>query len=740
MDFLADLNQAQREAVTTIEGPVLALAGPGSGKTRALTHRIAYLIATCGVAPWNILAVTFTNKAAREMKTRLEGMLSLNQVGNLGVGTFHSLCARWLRRDIGSLGQYDSNYVIYDTSDQQAVVKRAIRDLDLDDKRWKANTIQYAISKAKNEMLGPDQFPARTYPEEIMARVYERYQQLLVESNALDFDDLLLVTHRLFKKHPLVLESYQQKYQYVMIDEFQDTNMVQYELSTMLAGGHKNIFVVGDLDQGVYSWRGADYRNVLHFREDYPQHKLIRLSQNYRSTEIILNAAKEVIRKNENRIDNNLFTARGAGTKIRVVEAYNEHEEAGFVVDEIQRLEALGEAASGEVAIMYRTNAQSRVLEETFIARGLPYLLVRGTRFYDRKEIKDALSYLRLLHNPEDSVSLNRIINVPARSIGNKTVSDLERWAFDLRLSPWQALQQLVNEEEESDLSQVAGPGRPAPFQARARKALVAFGQMINMLLKAKTKLTLSELFDLMIARTGYKAFVKDNTPEGDERWENLQELRRVADDFRHLEGDEALAQFLEQVALVADVDALGEAGSAPALLTLHTAKGLEFKVVFMVGLEEGIFPHSRSFSDAEEMEEERRLAYVGLTRAKDKLYLTRAFRRSNYGFEEPTIPSRFLKDIPSELIEDSSPRPGRSNFSSRRAAAPVSSRWERASSTPPPVPGSYRAGDQVFHRKFGAGTVIAVEREGSDEFVSVAFPNQGIKKLSAAIAQLEKR
>lgn len=740
MDFLTDLNQAQREAVTTIEGPVLALAGPGSGKTRALTHRIAYLIATCGVAPWNILAVTFTNKAAREMKTRLEGMLSLNQVGNLGVGTFHSLCARWLRRDIGALGQYDSNYVIYDTSDQQAVVKRAIRDLDLDDKRWKANTIQYAISKAKNEMLGPDQFPARTYPEEIMARVYERYQQLLVESNALDFDDLLLVTHRLFKKHPLVLESYQQKYQYIMIDEFQDTNMVQYELSTMLAGGHKNIFVVGDLDQGVYSWRGADYRNVLHFREDYPQHKLIRLSQNYRSTEIILNAAKEVIRKNENRIDNNLFTARGAGTKIRVVEAYNEQEEASFVVDEIQRLETLGEAASGEVAIMYRTNAQSRVLEETFIARGLPYLLVRGTRFYDRKEIKDALSYLRLLHNPEDSVSLNRIINVPARSIGNKTVSDLERWAFDLRISPWQAIQQLVSEEEESDLSQVAVPGRPAPFQARARKALVAFGQMINMLLKAKAKLTLSELFDLMIARTGYKAFVKDNTPEGDERWENLQELRRVADDFRHLEGDEALAQFLEQVALVADVDALGEAGSAPALLTLHTAKGLEFKVVFMVGLEEGIFPHSRSFSDAEEMEEERRLAYVGLTRAKDRLYLTRAFRRSNYGFEESTIPSRFLKDIPGELIEDSSPRPGRSNFSSRRTAAPVSSRWERASSTPPPVSGSYRAGDQVFHRKFGAGTVIAVEREGSDEFVSVAFPNQGIKKLSAAIAQLEKR
>jgi DNA helicase-2/ATP-dependent DNA helicase PcrA len=481
---------------------------------------------------------------------------------------------------------------------------------------------------------------------------------------------------------------------------------------------------------------------VLHFREDYPQHKLIRLSQNYRSTETILNAAKKVISKNENRIDNDLFTQRGVGPKIKMVEAYNEQEEAGFVVDEIQRLELQSDISFGEMAVMYRTNAQSRVLEEAFIARGLPYILVRGTRFYDRKEIKDALSYLRLLHNPADSVSLNRIINVPARSIGNKTISDLERWAFDLGVTPWQAIERLVAQEEEAELSQAKSlKTEPAPpFQARARKALVAFGQMFNMLLGVKAKLTLSELFDLMIARTGYKAFVKDNTPEGDERWENLQELRRVADDFRHLEAEEALAQFLEQVALVADVDALGEAGSAPALLTLHTAKGLEFKVVFMVGMEENIFPHSRSFSDAEQMEEERRLAYVGITRAKDKLYLTRAFRRSNYGYEEATIPSRFLKDIPGELLEESHTRSSGSRLTERRSAGQISSRWERGTSPVPAFTGNYKVGDQVSHRKFGDGTVISVELEGNDEFVSVAFPNQGIKKLAASIAQLDKR
>lgn len=751
MDFLEGLNPAQQEAVTTIEGPVLALAGPGSGKTRALTHRIGYLVRNWGIAPWNILAVTFTNKAAREMKMRLEGLLTKPQVDALSVGTFHSLCARWLRQDIEALGNYDRNYVIYDTSDQQSVVKRALRDLDIDEKAWKPRPIHYAISKAKNEMLGPERFPTRTYQDEIIQRVYSRYQAIMVENSALDFDDLLLLTHRLFKNNAVVLEKYQQRFLHVMIDEFQDTNMVQYELSNMLAGGANNIFVVGDLDQGVYSWRGADYRNVLRFRDDHPNLKLIKLSQNYRSTETILDAAKQVIRKNKERIDNNLFTERGTGPKIRVVEAYNDREEAVYVVNEIRRLERDG-LSPGEIAVMYRTNAQSRALEEAFIAQNMPYVLVRGTRFYDRKEIKDALAYLRLLHNPEDSVSLERVINVPARSIGNKTIADLNRWAFELGTTPWQAIRQLVADEQvkqaEADESTYTPAVVPAPFKGRARNALVQFGQMMNMLIEAKRKLSLPELYTLMIARTGYKAFIKDKTPEGEERWENLQELQKVTHDFTNVEGDEALALFLENVALVSDVDALGEEGAAPALLTLHTAKGLEFPVVFMVGMEENIFPHSRSLQDSDQMEEERRLAYVGITRAKDRLYLTRAFRRSMYGFEEPTTPSRFLDDIPADLVEQSdqrqrSSRPtGGGRFTSRREAHQVSSRWDRKatrSATPSSQASTFKTGDLVYHSKFGEGTVIAVELAGNDEYVQVAFPNQGIKKLATSIAKLEK-
>ncbi len=750
-DFLTGLNPAQREAVTTVEGPILALAGPGSGKTRALTHRIAYLIRAGHIAPWQIVAVTFTNKAAREMRSRLEAMLSAPQVNRLAVGTFHALCARWLRHDVAVTGQYDRNFVIFDTSDQQAVVKRALRDLELDEKRWKPSPIHYLISKAKNELIRPDKFPMRTYEEEIAGRVYERYQQILVENNAMDFDDLLLVTHWLFRRHESVLEKYQQQYRHVLVDEFQDTNMVQYELTKMLAAGHRNIFVVGDLDQSIYSWRGADYRNVLRFREDYPDHKLIRLSQNYRSTETILTAAQHVIRQNRHRIENELFTERGQGPRICIVEAYNEWEEAKFVADEIERLQIEQTISPGDVAIMYRINAQSRVLEETFVGRGMPYLLVRGTRFYDRKEIKDALAYLRLAHNPEDSISLGRIINVPARAIGQKTISDLERWAFELGVTSWQGIEQLVADDEVGQPEtgyDATTSGKlvaaSAPFKTRARKALVEFGQMMNMLINAKSKMSLPDLFDLTLARSGYKNFVNDHTPEGDERWENLQELRRVAEEFSGLEGDEALAQFLERVALVSDVDALVEEGAATAMLTLHTAKGLEFPVVFMIGMEEGVFPHSRSFHDAEQMEEERRLAYVGMTRAKDRLYLTRAFRRSNYGFEELTLPSTFLADIPANLIDETSQRRrGRSGIEvgASRSTRPVSSGWQQIGTTPTTAQAtSYTIGDTVYHQKFGEGTVISVEMEGTEEYVQVAFPNQGIKKLSISIAPLERR
>ncbi len=746
MDYLADLNPAQQEAVTTISGPVLALAGPGSGKTRALTQRIAYLIRAGGIAPWNIVAVTFTNKAAREMKSRLEEMLTPNQVASLSVGTFHALCARWLRQDIQTLGHYDRNFVIYDTDDQQSVVKRAIRDLDLDEKAWKPASIHHAISKAKNEMIGVDKFPRRTYQEEIMGRVYERYQKILIENNALDFDDLLLVTLQLFRGNETVRTKYQQQYIHVMVDEFQDTNMVQYELTKILAGGHRNIFVVGDLDQGVYSWRGADYRNVLRFREDFPDHKLIRLSQNYRSTDTILKAAKQVIRKNKNRIDNDLFTERGQGVKIRVVEAYNEREEANFVVEEIRRLQRERRLSLGDIAVMYRTNAQSRVPEEVFIANHVPYVLVRGTSFYQRKEIKDALAYLRLLHNPEDSVSLDRIINVPPRAIGAKTVTDLFQYALTLGVTPWQALQQLVADEEVSQTDGIQSPIsnlQSPPFRGKARKALAEFGQLLTMLIGAKNKLSLTELYELTLARSGYKNFVKDNTPEGDDRWENLEELRRVTTEFGDLEASESLPLFLERVALVSDVDALSEGNERVSLLTLHTAKGLEFPVVFIIGMEEGLFPHSRSAGDAEQMEEERRLAYVGITRAKDMLYLTRAFRRANYGFEEPTIPSRFLGDIPPELLDNADARKrGGSSVTLPRAAQSLSSQWNRPGpvKAPPKASAGYKPGDRVYHSKFGDGTIIKIETEGGEEYLQIAFPNQGIKKLAASFAPLEKR
>ncbi len=756
-DLLSMLNPSQQEAVTMIEGPVLALAGPGSGKTRALTHRIAYLVQQCKIPPWNILAVTFTNKAAKEMKNRLATMLSDRQVYSLSVGTFHSLCARWLRRDIETLGHYDANFVIYDTADQESLMKRAIRDLNLDDKRWKPSAVLHVISNAKNEMITVDKFQPRNYQEEVMGRLYERYQGLLIENNALDFDDLLLITHRLLKQNKEILERYQQNFIHVMVDEFQDTNMVQYDLARMLAGGHGNLFVVGDPDQGIYSWRGADYRNVFNFRKDYPAHRLINLSQNYRSTEVILSAAKQIIRKNRNRIDNDLFTQRGTGTKIEVKEAYNDEEEAKFVVSEIRRLTTHEQFSLGEVAVMYRTNAQSRVLEESFIAHNMPYILVRGTRFYDRKEVKDMLAYLRLIHNPEDSLSLRRIINVPARAIGEKTISDLENLAFQSHLTPWQAMQKL------------SADGTGSPFTSRSHKALVGFADLMRLLVAAKANFSLTELFDMVTARTSYQSFIKDGTEEGESRWENVLELRRATIELGELPASETLSQFLENVALVADVDALKEGTAAPALLTLHAAKGLEFRVVFMVGMEEGICPHSRSMADAEQMEEERRLAYVGVTRAEDRLYFTHALRRRGYsGFEETATPSRFLGDISPDLLQEDGRRKPAKNQSTAtpapaKPATPNPARWNQPAVTPPPVKpappnparwnqpaekplpsplktDSYKVGETVFHRKYGQGTIIAVEQAKDDVYLQVAFPSNGIKKLAASIAPLERR
>ncbi|MFQ5611015.1 MAG: UvrD-helicase domain-containing protein [Anaerolineae bacterium] len=742
MDLVAGLNPQQQEAVTALEGPVLVLAGPGSGKTRVLTHRVGYLIHDLNIAPWRVMAVTFTNKAAREMKERLgENLLSPAQLNSLTIGTFHAICARILRQEIELLGYHDRNFVIYDADDQQAVVRQALKEQNLDSEQWKPRPIHSIISRNKNELLTPEQFRPGTYREEIALRVYERYEAILRQNNALDFDDLLLKTHQLFSQFEEVLAKYQERYIHVLIDEFQDTNLAQYDLVKMLAGKYRNVFAVADEDQSIYSWRGADYRNVLRFRDDFPDHRLILLEQNYRSTEIILEAAKSVIRKNPHRVDKDLFTERGQGLKIRVIEAYNEHEEARFVVDEISRLDAANEIAStSDAAILYRTNAQSRVLEEAFIGRGMPYRLVRGTRFYERKEVKDALAYMRLIHNPDDSVSLERIINVPARGIGARTLAGLQVWAYELGLSSWGALQLLLDVEDGVEDPQTV----EVPFAARARKALVNFARILSLLLAAREKLSLLELLDLALARSGYRDFLRDGTDEGESRWENLLELRTVAQDYSAMPGPEALALFLEDVALVSDIDGLNGQDVGPALLTLHMAKGLEFPVVFMVGMEEGIFPHSRSMQDPEQIEEERRLAYVGVTRARDRLYLLHAFRRRVFGNEEMGLPSRFLQDLPPDFVEGTSARLERSTerFGTHQVAQRVSTRWGDQPQEPAlrrPAAARFAPGDRVQHAIFGEGTVIESRLTEGDEEVTIAFPEKGIKRLSASFAPLEK-
>jgi ATP-dependent DNA helicase UvrD/PcrA len=679
-------------------------------------------------------------------------------VEGLTVGTFHATCARILRRESQALEGWDSNFVIYDTDDQLSLVRQAVRDVNVDEKKYKPSSIHSIISKCKNDLIAPDGFQTNTYREEIARRVYGRYQQLLQENNAFDFDDLLMKTVELFRTHQHVLHACQQRYQHILVDEFQDTNVAQYELLRLLAGPQPCLFVVADEDQSIYSWRGADYRNVLRFRNDYPDHRLILLEQNYRSTTTILEAAKAVIRRNLHRVDKDLFTRRGTGVKIRVVEAYDESAEAQLVVDEIARLQAQGSAPAGQCAVMYRTNAQSRLLEEEFVARGMPYRLVRGTRFYERKEVKDMVAYLRLIHNPQDSVSLARIINTPARGIGAQTLADLERWAFKSGTSTLDALLRLRDEVGGARLP------LPSPFGARARNALIKFAELLLGLVAARDRASLPELFDLTLSQTGYGDLVRDGTTEGEDRWENLLELRRVTQDYAAVEPPEALPMFLEQVALVSDVDGLrndppGETGDyrevGPALLTLHAAKGLEFPVVFIVGMDEGVLPHARSLDTPEAMEEERRLCYVGITRAKDHLYLVHTFRRFMSGQNDLSMPSRFLTDIPDELIEGQAQPRGRTAESAVAAGLrkgdgyepPSGSRSLRtvltgvAASQPTswPPQDRFHAGDTIEHAKFGEGVVIASHMTKDDQEIEVAFPGQGVKRLSVNLAPIRK-
>ncbi len=719
MDFLDKLNPQQRRAVTAPNGPVLILAGPGSGKTRVLTQRVAYLIGNEGVRPYQMLAVTFTNKAAREMESRVQKMLGEDMTRGLMLGTFHATCARILRRESEKL-PVSHEFVIFDADDQERVVKAAIRDLNLNDKQYRPVALHAAISRAKNELIRADDFPITTYRDEVTKRVYKKYQELLLQSNAVDFDDLLLYTAQLLEEHPDVREKYAGRFHHVLVDEFQDTNIAQYILLKHLASVHSNIFVVGDPDQSVYRWRGADYRNVQRFEQDFPGAQVILLEQNYRSKQIILDAAMGVIDQSHHRRKKKLFTDRGAGDKVIYYEALDDYGEASFVVDTIAQLVTGKQFEPGDCAVMYRTNAQSRILEEAFLQARLPYRLVGAQRFYGRREVKDMISFLRLIHNPADEISLDRVINVPPRGIGDKTTLTLHTVARQAGITPGEVLLDLSKGDSSIYWSQ---------FTGRAALPLSDFGGMLAKWRALASTRNVPELFDQIIEDTGLKENNDDGTEEGKDRWDNVLELRRVAEEYATRE----LAEFLENVALVSDQDTLKE-GNVPTLLTLHAAKGLEFGAVFIVGLDDGILPHSRSFDEPEEMEEERRLFYVGITRAKDKLYLVRCMRRGGRGYAEETIPSRFLEDIPEGLIS------GRGRTGTSRAA-----RRQQAQTWSLPAPNNpapileprFRAGMRIMHSMWGEGMVLDSKLQDGDEIVDVVFESVGIKRLSASLANL---
>jgi len=721
MDILATLNPAQREAVEAIGGPVLILAGPGSGKTRVITHRIAYLIKSCGVSPHNIMAVTFTNKAAREMKERLEQLLG-QAVEALTLGTFHAICARILRRE-GKAIELDSSFVIYDEEDQLSLTKQALEELNLDPKQYAPRALHSAISAAKSRLISPNDYAQRvsSYFEEIVHRVYQRYQQLLSQGRAVDFDDLLMKTVQLFQEHPQILNRYQSKYVHILVDEFQDTNIVQYMLMKHLAGKYRNLCVVGDPDQSIYSWRFADLRNILSFEKDYPEAKVVFLEQNYRSTKTILEVATDVISVNMQRKPKKLWTENEDGASVTVIESYNAEEEAQSVVNEIEKLIGQEQISLKDCAVMYRVNAQSRALEETFLRYGVPYRLVGGTRFYQRREVKDIIAYLRLINNPQDNVSLVRIINVPVRGIGQRTLSHLQDWAKAHDISLFEALKQVSHNPIASEAKQSLPP--------RITQALAGFDAVMAELIAQSHELSLSGLLDEIWEHTRYKEYILDKE-DGEDRWENIMELKSVASEYDEFNPEEALVAFLEKVSLVSDIDELDEKADAVTLITLHQAKGLEFPAVFIVGLEEGILPYRRSFDDPEEMEEERRLCYVGITRAKERLYLLRSYRRSLFGGSTANPPSRFLQDIAPHLI---SPR-----GLWEESPTPSASAYSQPSSQPLGTL-ALKVGDHVRHSKFGPGIVMNCLPTRDDQELTVAFEEAGVKKLLASLAPLEK-
>ena len=725
--LLDGLNREQQQAVQHTEGPLLILAGAGSGKTKVLTVRIAYLLAQ-GVNPYEILAITFTNKAAKEMKSRVEGLVG-DVANRIWLSTFHSFCAKFLRFELDNFLGYNSNFTIYDTSDSQVVIKAALKALNLDDKYYPVGAMISAISDAKNKLMFASDYrkQARDFYQQKVADVYEYYERELRKNNALDFDDLLLVAVKLLQSNAAVLEKYSKRFKYVMIDEYQDTNHAQYLLAYLLSAHWKNIAVVGDADQSIYAWRGADIQNILDFEKDYPNCTSIKLEQNYRSTKIILDAANAVIDNNEGRPEKNLWTDKVEGAKIQHFTAQSEHEEAAFIGDTIVKKHDIHGVPYGDMAILYRTNAQSRVLEEALIKRALPYTMVGGTKFYDRKEIKDVLAYLRVLYNPFDDLSLLRIINVPKRSIGATTVSKLQDYARENGTSLFMTLTQLHLVDT---------------IKGKTKEKLEEFGILIFTLVAEMDDKSVLDILEAILDRTGYLAQLEESTdPQDQARAENIGELLSVAKDFQDTNPTGTVEDFLEQVALVNDVDSFEQEESKVTLMTLHAAKGLEFPIVFLGGLEEGLFPHSRTLMNPEEIEEERRLAYVGITRAEKELYISNATTRTVFGRTSSYLPSRFIDEIPAELVDslrakrripdDIKPTvPRHMSVASRPVTKPII-RNE--------VIADWKVGDTAIHSKWGNGKVVNVSGEGAGMKLTIEFPTQGVRVVMAKFAPVKK-
>ena len=734
------LNAAQWEAVQHVEGPLLIVAGPGSGKTRVITHRIAYLVKEVGVGPGRIAAVTFTNRAAREMRERLARLLG-ERAKYLTAGTFHGLCAMVLRRDGEAIG-IPKEFVIMDDDDQIGLVKQAMELVNVDPKRYPPRAILSAISAAKSQLLGPQGLAGATGQyDQIVHRVFVQYQAALERSRAVDFDDLLRRTVELFRESPEARSKYQERFIHLMVDEFQDTNVAQYEIARQLAGKYRNLAVVGDPDQSIYAWRNADIRNILSFQKDYPDAKKVHLSQNYRSTGAILEAARSLIAANKHRIAQDLFTRNDAGAPVTVAEAYTEEEEAQLVIEEVDRLVRHEEFVLRDCVVTYRVNAQSRALEEACLRYGVPYKIVGGVRFYHRREIKDLLAYLRLVQDPYDEVSLTRVINVPTRGIGKRTVDELTAWARSLDLPMYTALQTLAGDGPEALASGGAGP-----FSARQRQQLVGFLGLVNGLRESAETLDLPDLIDEIMQRSGYRTslMTSENT-DAEDRLDNIREFRGVAADYAGSPSAETLQAFIESAALVQDQDSLTEDEQQYlTLITLHQIKGLEYPAVFITGMEEGLLPHMRSLDDPAQLEEERRLAYVGMTRARKRLYLLRSFRRRFRGGAQGYLPSRFLQEIPLRLTATPQRGGGRSGGREGlsvldRAAAAAIAAGETANAVPA-APPPYRAGDKVTHERFGKGIVVSCVPKPGDFEVTVAFVgDSGVKRLLHSFAKLER-